>query len=98
LCAVDLCVEEDDFGVRDRLADEVDEHGVAEASGDDQLVTELLPGPTQDVERVSSFETGRHCREVERLREELKASKQESAAAPSSEPPVGLPPGPDSGQ
>jgi MFS family permease len=40
----------------------------------------------------------RSRREVERLREELKASKQESASAPSSQPPVGLPPGPDSGQ
>ena len=40
----------------------------------------------------------RSRREVERLREELKASKQESAMAPSSQPPVGLPPGPDSGQ
>jgi hypothetical protein len=49
-------VEEHDVGVGDRLADQVDEHGVAEAGGHDQPVTELLAGPAQDLGRVGFVE------------------------------------------
>ena len=51
-------VEEHDVGVGDRLADEVDEHGVAEAGGHDQPVTELLAGPAEDLGRVGVVEHG----------------------------------------
>jgi hypothetical protein len=45
----------------------VDEHGVAEAGGDDQLVAEVVARPAQDVERVSILETGSDGREVDRV-------------------------------
>ena len=49
-------VEEHDVGVGDRLADEVDEHGVAEAGRHDEPVTELLAGPAEDLARVGVLE------------------------------------------
>ena len=49
-------VEEHDVGVRDRPADEVHEHGVAEAGRHDQAVTELLTRPSEDLERMSILE------------------------------------------
>ena len=57
-------VEEDDFGIGDRLADEMNEDGVAEAGGDQQLVPEVVARPAQDVQWVGEFERGRHLLEV----------------------------------
>ena len=49
-------VEEHDVGVRDRPADEVHEHGVAEAGRHDQAVTVLLTRPTEDLQGMSILE------------------------------------------
>ena len=57
-------VEEHDLGVGDRLADEVNEDGIAEAGGGEQAVTEVVAGPAQDVERVGVLERCRHLTEV----------------------------------
>ena len=49
-------VEQHDLGVRDRPADQVHEHGVAEAGRHDQPVAELLARPTEDLQRMSVLE------------------------------------------
>ena len=50
-------VEQHDLGVRDGLADEVHEHGVAEAGRHDEPVAELLPAQRRTLERMSSPRT-----------------------------------------
>ena len=49
-------VEEHDIGFGDRPADEVDEHRVGEAGGDDQAVTELGAGPAEHLEGMRVLE------------------------------------------
>ena len=49
-------VEQHDVGVGDRPADEVHEHGVAEAGRHDQAVAELLTRPAEDLQGMSVLE------------------------------------------
>ena len=58
-------VEEDDLGVRNRLADQVDEYGVAEAGRDEQAVPEVAACPAQDVEWMGVLERVRQLIEVD---------------------------------
>jgi hypothetical protein len=49
-------VQEHDVGGGDGLADQVDEHGVAEPGGHDEPVAELLAGPPEHLARVGVLE------------------------------------------